>query len=47
MADRVGLKVLGAIFATITVAVMLTTGMVVKGYSDGAFKLESSSIVRR
>ncbi|MGX9429124.1 MULTISPECIES: hypothetical protein [Bradyrhizobium] len=47
MADRVGLKVLGAIFATITVAVMLTTGMVVKGYADGAFTLEGSAIVRR
>ncbi|WP_454624737.1 hypothetical protein [Bradyrhizobium cenepequi] len=47
MADRVGLKVLGAIFATVTVAVMLATGMVVKGYADGAFTLESSSIVRR
>jgi hypothetical protein len=47
MADRVALKVLGAIFATVTVAVMLTTGMVVKGYADGAFTLESSSTVRR
>jgi hypothetical protein len=47
MADRVALKVLGAIFATVTVAVMLTTGMVVKGYADGAFTLESSSVVRR
>jgi hypothetical protein len=47
MADRVGLKVLGAIFATVTVAVMLTTGMVVKGYADGAFTLESSAIIGR
>ena len=34
MADRVGLKVLGFIFLTVTVGVMLTTGMVVKGYAD-------------
>ena len=47
MADRVGLKVLGAIFATVTVAVMLATGMVVKGYADGAFTLESSSVIPR
>jgi len=37
MADRVGLKLLGIIFATVTLAVMLTTGMVVKGYADGAY----------
>ena len=36
MADRVGLKLLGIIFATVTLAVMFTTGMVVKGYADGA-----------
>ena len=46
MADRVGLKVLGFIFATVTLAVMLATGMVVKGYADGAFTLESSMTSR-
>lgn len=46
MADRVGLKVLGIIFLSVTLAVMLTTGMIVKGYADGAYTLESSSIVR-
>ena len=35
------LKVLGFIFLTVTVAVMLATGMVVKGYADGAYTLES------
>ena len=44
MADRAGLKFLGFIFATVTLAVMLATGMVVKGYADGAYTLEGSSI---
>ena len=42
MADRSGLRLLGFIFATVTVAVMLTTGLVVKGYADGAYSLEST-----
>lgn len=41
MADRIGLKVVGFIFATVTLAVMITTGMVVKGYATGAYSLES------
>jgi len=40
MADRGGLKLLGFIFATVTVAVMLTAAMVVKGYADGVYQLE-------
>jgi hypothetical protein len=40
MADRGSLKLVGFIFATVTLAVMLTTGMVVKGYADGAYSLE-------
>ena len=40
MADRNGLKLVGFIFATVTLAVMLTTAMVVKGYADGAYSLE-------
>ncbi len=47
MADRSSLKFVGFIFATVTVGVMLTTAMVVKGYSDGGYKLESTSFVRR
>ena len=31
----------GFIFLTVTVGVMLTTGMVVKGYADGAYTLEA------
>jgi len=33
--DRSGLKFVGFIFATVTLAVMLTTAMMVKGYADG------------
>ena len=43
MADRSGLLFLGFIFATVTFAVMLTTGMVVKGYADGVYSLEAQS----
>eukprot|EP01035_Chromulina_nebulosa_P012854 gene12854-17130_t len=43
MADRTGLKLVGFIFASITLAVMLTTGMVVKGYADGAQHKEESA----
>ena len=44
MADRGGLKLLGFIFATVTIAVMFTTGMVVKGYADGAYSLENEQV---
>ena len=44
MADRRGLKFLGFIFATVTLAVMLGTAMVVKGYADGAYSLEGDPI---
>ena len=47
MADRDSLRFLGFIFATVTVVVMLTTGMVVKGYADGAYSLESTPIASR
>ncbi len=42
MADRSGLKLVGFIFATVTLAVMLATGMVVKGYADGAYSFEGA-----
>jgi hypothetical protein len=42
MADRTGLKFVGFIFASVTLVVMLTTGMVVKGYADGAYSLETA-----
>jgi hypothetical protein len=43
-ADHSGLKFVGFIFATVTIAVMLTTAMVVKGYADGAYTLEGTMI---
>ena len=47
MADRNGLRFVGFIFATITLAVMLTAAMVVKGYADGAYSLEVETIASR
>jgi hypothetical protein len=47
MADRDGLRFVGFIFATVTLVVMLTTGMVVKGYADGAYSLESTPVASR
>ena len=44
MADRRGLKFLGFIFATVTLAVMIATGIVMKGYADGAYSLEGDPI---
>ena len=46
MADRSHLKLVGFIFATVTLCVMLTTAMVVKGYADGGYTLESTSFAR-
>lgn len=42
MADRAGLKFVGFVFASVTLAVMFATGMVVKGYADGAYTLDSA-----
>jgi hypothetical protein len=47
MVDRSGLRLVGFIFASVTLAVMLTTTMVVKGYSDGVYSLESAVVVGR
>ena len=47
MADRSSLKFVGFIFATVTLAVMLTAGMVVKGYADGVYTLEDTAFARR
>jgi len=43
MADRNGLKLVGLIFASVTIAVMLTTTMVVKEYADGVYTLERTA----
>ena len=47
MADRSGLQFVGFIFATVTLSVMLATGMVVKGYADGAYSLDGTSLASR
>ena len=47
MVDRSGLRSVGFIFASVTLAVILTTTMVVKGYSDAVYSLESAVAVGR
>src|SRR3954447_8945345 len=47
VADRSGLKLVGFIFATVTLAVMLATGMVVKGHADGAYSLDGAPFASR
>jgi hypothetical protein len=42
VADRSGLKFVGFVFASVTLAVMLATGMVVKGYADGSYSLDGA-----
>jgi hypothetical protein len=42
MADRTGLKIVGFIFATVTLAVMLTTVQVVKSHADGRYTLDET-----
>jgi hypothetical protein len=44
MVDRTGLQLVGFIFATVTLAVMLTAAMVVKGHADGSYSLEAAPI---
>jgi hypothetical protein len=47
MADRKGLKMVGVIFASVTLAVMFACGMVVKGYADGAYTLDNAPMASR
>ncbi len=42
MADRIGLKFVGFIFASVTIAVVMTSALVVKGHADGQFILDQS-----
>jgi hypothetical protein len=44
MPDRSGLQLVGFIFATVTLAVMLTAAMVVKGHADGSYSLQAATI---
>lgn len=43
MTDHSGLKFIGFVFASMTFAVMMTAGVMVKGYSDGSYSLEPAS----
>jgi len=45
MADRTGLKLVGFVFASVTLAVMFATCMVVKGYADGGYTLDNAAVV--
>ena len=47
MADRNGLKFVGLLFASVTLAVMLTTALVVKGHADGRYTLEGAKTAAR
>ena len=47
MADRFALKLVGIIFAGVTIAVVLATTILVKGYADGAYSLENAPIERQ
>jgi hypothetical protein len=47
MVDRSGLKFLGFIFATVTLAVMLATAMVVQGYADGGYSIDNTAVASR
>lgn len=46
MADRSSLKFVGFIFATVTIAVMLTTAMVVKTHAD-AYAVETTASIQQ
>jgi hypothetical protein len=47
MADRSGLKFVGFVFATVTLAVMLTAGMVVRSHANGVYTIEDTAFVRQ
>jgi hypothetical protein len=47
MADRAGLKIVGFIFATVTLAVMLTSVQVVKSQADSRDGTETTASISR
>jgi hypothetical protein len=47
MADRSALKLVGLIFATVTLVVILATGLVVKGFADGQYSFETTASIDR
>ena len=42
MADRTGLKLVGYIFGSMTIAVMMIAGVMVKSYADGGYPLDAA-----
>lgn len=46
MADRHALTIVGFLFAIVTVAVMLTAAMMVKGHADGRYSLEGAATAK-
>jgi len=47
MTNRFALKLVGIVFAGVTIAVMLATTMVVKDYAEGVYSLENTPIESR
>ncbi len=43
MADRTGLKVVGIVFASMTIAVMMIAAVMVRAYADGGYSLDNSA----
>ena len=41
MADRNGLRLIGFLFATVTIAVISTTVLIVKGHADADYVIEN------
>ncbi|EAQ35100.1 hypothetical protein NB311A_14430 [Nitrobacter sp. Nb-311A] len=46
MTDRTGLKIVGLLFASVTLAVALATWIVVKRYADGIYSLDNVAVAR-
>ena len=42
MVDRNGLRLIGILFATLTLAVMSTTALIVKVHADGSYAVEGA-----
>lgn len=47
MADQTGLKFVGYVFASVTLAVVMACGFVVKSHADGQFALDNHSAYAR
>jgi len=42
MADRTGLKLVGYVFGSMTIAVMMIAGVMVKSYDDNGYQLDAA-----